>query len=99
MGRGDRACGDSYQAERWRVSGRVQGVGFRYFCRREAARLGLDGWVKNLDDGAVEVHAQGTPDLLKRLTLLLREGPAGSDVTAVGALPATLEKLDGFSIR
>jgi len=99
MGRGDETAGAPYQARSWRVSGRVQGVGFRAFCRREARRLGLDGWVKNLDDGDVEVHAQGAPDQLDRMTLLLREGPAGSRVTAVAALPAAPESLDGFSIR
>ena len=47
------------------VKGRVQGVGFRWFVQREAAEIGLRGWVRNTDDGHVEVVAAGEPDQLK----------------------------------
>ena len=65
------------------VKGRVQGVGFRWFVHREAAEIGLRGWVRNTDDGAVEVVAAGEPDQLKDLTLALGRGSRGSRVDEV----------------
>ena len=65
------------------VKGRVQGVGFRWFVHREAAEIGLRGWVRNTDDGAVEVVVAGEPDQLKDLTLALGRGPRGSRVDEV----------------
>ena len=65
------------------VKGRVQGVGFRWFVHREAAELGLRGWVRNTDDGHVEVLAAGTPDQLKDLMLALGKGSRGSRVDEV----------------
>ena len=62
------------------VRGYVQGVGFRWFVQREAARLGLEGWVANQADGSVEVVAEGPEDVLGQLVLVLWEGPAGSSV-------------------
>lgn len=63
------------------IAGRVQGVGFRYFTRRIAQRIGIVGWVRNLPDGRVEAEAQaGTPDLAV-FELELRRGPPGSHVT------------------
>jgi acylphosphatase len=62
--------------EHFLVKGRVQGVGFRWFVHREAAELGLRGWVRNTDDGAVEVLAAGEPDQLKDLMLALSKGLA-----------------------
>ncbi len=69
------------------VRGRVQGVGFRWFVRERARRLGLVGWVRNQRDGSVEVAARGAADLLRMLEAALREGPDGADVTSVDALP------------
>jgi acylphosphatase len=60
---------------RARVTGRVQGVGFRYFAQREAQRLGLKGWVRNLSGGDVEVVAQGPEDALQEMLRTLRQGP------------------------
>lgn len=60
---------------RARVSGRVQGVGFRFFVEREASRLGLRGWVRNLAGGDVEVVAHGPRERLDELLARLREGP------------------------
>ncbi|MDI9585170.1 MAG: acylphosphatase [Acidobacteriota bacterium] len=57
------------------VSGRVQGVGFRYYVQREATRLKLNGWVRNLGDGNVEVMVQGPPDAVDEMLKKLREGP------------------------
>ena len=72
----------------FRVEGRVQGVGFRWWTRAKAVQLGLEGSVRNLRDGAVEVHATGRRDLLERLNDLLRRGPPGARVEAVHIIPA-----------
>jgi len=67
-----------------RISGRVQGVGFRWFVVREAESLGLVGWVMNDDDErTVEVVAEGDPQALAELERLLRSGPSGARIEAV----------------
>jgi acylphosphatase len=66
---------------RYLIGGRVQGVGFRFFAQRVAARLGLGGWVRNLPDGGVELEAQGELDSLTALESALRQGPRGALVT------------------
>ena len=71
---------ESIEAVRMVLGGRVQGVGFRYFTRREATRLGLVGWVKNLPSGEVEVQVAGPGPSLETLRRRLRQGPAGSRV-------------------
>lgn len=73
------------QAVRLVVRGRVQGVGFRYFVVREAGRLGLAGYARNLDDGAVEVYAEGARARLEALCAELERGPAAARVTRVEA--------------
>lgn len=65
------------------VKGRVQGVGFRWFVHREAAEIGLRGWVRNTADGDVEVVAAGEPEGLAELKEALRKGSRGSRVDAV----------------
>jgi acylphosphatase len=65
------------------VEGRVQGVGFRYSCLNEARRLGLEGWVRNTEAGAVEVRAEGGADKLETLLAWLRKGPPGAAVRRV----------------
>ena len=65
------------------IKGRVQGVGFRWFVQREAAELGLRGWVRNTDDGHVEIVAAGEPEVLKELKVSLHKGSRGSRVDAV----------------
>jgi acylphosphatase len=65
------------------VSGRVQGVGFRYTCCSEARRLGLSGWVKNEFDGDVEVWAEGAAEKLDRFLQWLQRGPPGARVDHV----------------
>lgn len=77
------------------VRGRVQGVGFRWFVRERARRLGLVGWVRNQRDGSVEVAARGTPDALRALEAALRAGPDGAHVTSVDELPASLDEPIG----
>jgi acylphosphatase len=68
---------------RFLVSGRVQGVGFRWSARYAAQELGLVGRVRNLPDGRVEAEAAGTPDQLAAFRAWLREGPAGARVLRV----------------
>ena len=62
------------------IQGRVQGVGFRWFVHREASELDLHGWVRNTEDGDVEVVASGSPEDLAELRASLRKGPRGSRV-------------------
>ena len=70
-------------ASRYVVRGTVQGVGFRWFVARQAERLGIKGWTVNLDDGTVEVVADGAGESLSRLEELLARGPSGAHVTGV----------------
>ncbi len=65
------------------IQGRVQGVGFRWFVHREASELGLRGWVRNTEDGDVEVVASGEPDDLADLRVSLKRGPRSSRVDRV----------------
>jgi acylphosphatase len=69
------------------VMGRVQGVGFREFVRTIAQRLGIAGWVRNRDDGTVELAASGNASQIETLLAAVRRGPAGGNVQAVRALP------------
>lgn len=65
------------------VTGRVQGVGFRYFVQKAANELGLTGWTRNLPDGSVEVEAEGTAEALESFRQKLWAGPALSRVDDV----------------
>ena len=67
----------------YRVHGRVQGVGFRWWTRTVADRLGLSGHVRNLSNGSVEVQAAGRPDVLAEFEGLIAEGPQFANVTSV----------------
>ena len=58
------------------VKGSVQGVGYRYFAMREAAQLGVNGYVKNLANGTVEVYVEGERDLIEHFKRILKEGPS-----------------------
>ena len=72
-----------------RITGVVQGVGFRWFVREKARRLGLSGWVRNLADGSVEVIAEGDDGQVALLEAELRRGPEGSSVDALTPLAGT----------
>ena len=78
-------------ARRWLVRGRVQGVGYRYFTQREAAALAVTGWVRNMDDGRVEVFGQGSPSALDEFQGRLWLGPQWAEVRGVEVLEAALE--------
>ena len=84
------------------VKGRVQGVGFRWFVHREAAEIGLRGWVKNTESGHVEVVAAGDAAQIAELKAALRKGSRGSRVDAIeehALVDAEAEKLETFEIE
>jgi len=84
---------------RFVVSGRVQGVGFRYAAMAQARRLGLSGWVGNRDDGAVEGLACGDDGSLARLRDWLAQGPPAARVERVEWMEAAEPAMAGFEIR
>jgi acylphosphatase len=88
-------------ARRYHVSGRVQGVGYRYFAQRVAIDLGVHGWARNLEDGRVEVLALGTAVQLEDFEGELRVGPLRADVRGVVVEEAAAEgiRAGGFHIR
>jgi acylphosphatase len=94
--------GDRPETERLEavVTGKVQGVGFRYFVLREAMDLGLDGWVANVAGGAVQCVAEGPRPVLDALLERLREGPPAAIVDRVSEafMPAT-GTLGSFTVR
>jgi acylphosphatase len=73
---------------RLEVVGRVQGVGFRWFVREAARRSGLAGWVRNHEDGRVEIAASGSDAAIADLVSAARTGPPGAQVERVSELPA-----------
>ena len=83
------------------VTGVVQGVGFRFFARRVAQRLGLAGWVRNLPDGRVEAEAEGSPSVLDAYARELGRGPAGAMVSGVESIEVSDEGggATGFEVR
>ena len=74
-----------------RVSGRVQGVGYRASLEHEARKLGVSGWVRNRRDGTVEALLQGSPEAVEALTAWARRGPPGAKVTDLTTSPAEHE--------
>ncbi len=79
------------------VAGRVQGVGFRAFVRRNAARLGLDGWVRNRRDGTVEIMAIGERDAIDRLIEACNDGPPHAQVVELRVRGTVDDGATGFS--
>jgi acylphosphatase len=87
-------------ARRGVVSGRVQGVAFRYHARDQAGSLALDGWIRNLPDGTVAFHAQGTRSHVTAFIEWLHQGPMMARVSGVEVEAAEVdEKIAGFEIR
>jgi acylphosphatase len=81
------------------VSGRVQGVFFRDSCRREAQRVGVGGWVRNLSDGRVEACFEGDDDVVQRLVEWCRTGPGAAYVTDVEAIDEDPQGESDFRVR
>ena len=82
------------------VSGRVQGVGFRYALYHEAARLNLSGWVRNRPDGRVEAAFEGDEDAVREIGEWCRQGPPGARVRQVEFFPeAPTGDVGCFEIR
>ena len=73
-------------ARRFVVSGRVQGVGFRWFVQEKAAIEGAVGWVRNLPDGTVEALIQGEAEAVLRIDRQIRRGPPAARVESVEAV-------------
>lgn len=86
-------------AFRYLVSGRVQGVGYRYFAMRAADTLGITGFVRNLVDGRVEVVGEGPEEVLAEFEEKLRQGPAFAAVDAVDRMPIERRGDRGFQVR
>ena len=82
-----------------RVSGRVQGVGFRYSAIREAQRLKVNGWVRNAANGDVEVWAEGPQDKLALFLAWLRHGPEYSRVDSVDVVDQAPRGYSGFGVE
>ncbi|HEX6850977.1 MAG TPA: acylphosphatase [Candidatus Polarisedimenticolaceae bacterium] len=82
------------------VSGRVQGVGFRFAAGEAAAEIGVAGWVRNLPDGSVEIVAQGPPSKVASMTAWAARGPRYATVDGVHVEDLEpLPGLAGFEIR
>ncbi|MSO19136.1 MAG: acylphosphatase [Acidobacteria bacterium] len=88
------------EARQFRITGRVQGVGFRFFVERVAREIGVHGWVRNCQDGAVEVLAECSLEKMEQLRAALFQGPPGSRVEQVSE-QATARSISrrGFSIE
>jgi acylphosphatase len=90
----------SITARHIHVSGRVQGVAFRWTTQRRAEQLGLVGWVRNLSDGRVESWIQGSPDAVDEMLAWLATGPPPARVDDRDVRSVDVEdSLEGFSIR
>ena len=81
-------------AKQLRITGRVQGVGFRYSMAEEARRLGVTGWVRNRPDGTVEAVVDGAPDAVSAMLVWAHRGPPGARVSEVET--AEVEASGGF---
>ena len=81
------------------VSGRVQGVWFRESCHEQAQRAGVDGWVRNLADGRVEVVLEGSPGAVERVVAWCHEGPRQARVARVEVVDEAPVGERGFRVR
>jgi len=84
---------------RLRISGRVQGVGYRAWAIATATRLGLSGWVRNRLDGSVEALVSGDDDTVEAMIALCGDGPYGARVTAVAIEEDQPDGSTGFGAR
>ncbi|MDQ2900752.1 MAG: acylphosphatase [Acidobacteriota bacterium] len=86
-------------AREFQVRGRVQGVGFRWFVKKEAHQLGVKGYVRNEADGNVFVYAVGTERQLSQLAARLHRGPRFAEVRGVDEREAAVRKYETFEIE
>ncbi len=82
-----------------RICGRVQGVFFRAWTRKEAQALNVAGWISNCSDGSVEARLEGEPDCVKELIRRLRSGSPRARVDSLDVETANVEGLTGFEVR
>ena len=80
------------------VTGQVQGVGFRWFAKMTASRLGLTGWVRNCPDGSVELEIQGDPYSVEDFLQAVSQGPGYAQVDQVHTAPRELEDEHSFRV-
>lgn len=80
------------------VTGRVQGVFYRVSARDEASRLGVSGWIRNREDGAVVAHLEGEPHAVAELVEWCRHGPPGATVESVELSEAPTGGAAGFDV-
>ncbi len=81
------------------IKGRVQGVGFRYFTKKNAANKGIKGWVRNLRDGRVEAVVQGNKEDVEQILSIISTGPLHSKVTNMEIEELDVEDFEGFEVR
>lgn len=81
-----------------RIRGLVQGVFFRDQTKAKADALGIAGWVRNADDGSVEIHAEGSEEVLEKLEEWCRVGPPAARVDRVETRETETEGKEGFEI-
>ena len=81
------------------ITGRVQGVGFRYYAVKKAGEMHISGYVRNMHDGSVFIEAEGEEPDLDRYILWCQKGPASSRVDRVDITPGVIKNYNDFSIR
>ena len=81
------------------IKGRVQMVSFRYYTKEKALELNLNGWIRNLDDGRVEVVVEGIEDKIKEMLEFLKEGPRFSKVEDVEVKEEEVRNEEGFEVK
>lgn len=81
------------------VKGRVQGVAFRWYAQERANQLGVSGWIRNLDDGRVEVWVEGEQDSVEQMLAWLRRGPPSARVEGLEVSEREPENLPAFEVR
>jgi acylphosphatase len=90
---------DDLTTLRLRIEGGVQGVGYRFFARDEARKLGLDGWIRNRSDGSVEALVSGPTKSVESFVEICMRGPQGARVTNVDMHAADPPTEHGFHGR
>lgn len=81
------------------VTGSVHGVFFRATTKEQSDALGITGWIRNTEDNAVEIHAEGSPEALEQLQLWCRKGPPAAQVENVTTTDVPEEHFTSFEVR